>query len=147
MLKKKKLIICNVTLLVFAIIALASGLAVEELKGETLLGIPYKGIVLIHASSAFTMLCVATYHIHLNLGAKAWWQKIVQQKKIISRLLYIFLILLGLSSTLALIMWLYTFEHNFVGGVHGKIGLAFIFLCVLHVSGRWKWFKSLISSK
>lgn len=82
------------------------------------------------------------WHLYLHFGWKAWFQKLRKQVSPVTRSLAIFTLLTIISAVVAFIHWVDSFTHSALGGIHGKIGLAFLIPTIGHTIKRIGFYRS-----
>lgn len=82
------------------------------------------------------------WHLYLHFGWKAWFQKLRKQVSPVTRSLAIFTLLTIISAVAAFIHWVGSFMHSALGGIHGKIGLAFLIPTIGHTIKRIGFYRS-----
>ena len=140
--KKTQSRICNWSLLVLAILMLASGIQMEASFGADFLGISFPVYMIFHVVVALLMTAVVIWHIWLHFNWKEWVKRFEALKRVDTKNLAVMAALVLVSGIVALLALLFNgMQHNGVGGVHGKIGFGFIALGIYHIIKRIRFYK------
>ena len=140
--KKTQSTICNWSLLVLAILMLASGIQMEACFGADFLGISFPVYMAFHVVVAFLMTAVVIWHIWLHFNWKEWVKRFSSLKRTDTKILAVMSALALVSGIAALLVLLFNgMQHNGVGGVHGKIGFGFVALGIYHIIRRIRFYK------
>ena len=140
--KKKQSRICNWFLLVLAILMLASGIQMEATAGADFLGISFPVYMVFHVVVAILMTAAIIWHIWLHFSWKEWVKRFSSLKRRDTKILAIVAALVPMSGILALLVLLFNgMQHHGVGGLHGKIGFAFLVVGIYHIVRRIRFFK------
>ena len=141
--KKKQSRICNWSLLVLAILMLASGIQMEACFGADFLGISFPVYMVFHVVVALLMTAAVIWHIWLHFSWKEWVKRFSALKRADTKILAIVTALVLVSGIVALLVLLFNgMQHNGVGGVHGKIGFIFIAIGIYHIVRRVRFYKN-----
>ena len=140
--KKTQSKICNWSLLVLAILMLASGIQMEVTAGADFLGITFPAYMVFHVVVGFLMTYAVFWHIWLHFNWKEWMKHFATLKKRDTKLLAIISTLVLVTGIVALLLLLFNgMQHNGVGGVHGKIGFVFLAVGLHHIVKRIWFYK------
>ena len=140
--KKTQSRICNWSLLVLAILMLASGIQMEATAGAVFLGISFPVYMVFHVIIATLMTAAVSWHIWLHFSWKEWVKRFSALKRTDTKILAIVAALVLVSGIVALLVLLFNgMQHNGVGGLHGKIGFAFLALGLYHIIRRIMFYK------
>lgn len=141
--KKNRLYTFNIVLVGIGILTIISSLLLKLFYGKDLLSIPFNTWIWIHIVICIVSLFAIIYHLYLHWGGiKNWANRIKKlHAKINISLVYVSA-LTFLSGIAGLISFLSGASHNFIGGIHGKLGIIFVILLTLHTLKRLKWFKN-----
>ena len=140
--KKTQSRICNWSLLVLAILMLASGIQMEASFGADFLGISFPVYMVFHVVIALLMTAAVIWHIWLHFSWKAWKKRFATLKRVDTKILAVVAMLVFVSGIVALLVLLFNgMQHGTVGGVHGKIGFGFIAICIYHIIKRIWFYK------
>ena len=140
--KKTQFRICNWSLLVLAILMLASGIQMEATAGANFLGISFPVYMVFHVLVALLMTAAVIWHIWLHFSWKEWVKRFSSLKRTDTKILAVMSALALVSGIAALLVLLFNgMQHNGVGGVHGKIGFGFIALGIYHIIKRIRFYK------
>ena len=140
--KKTQSRICNWSLLVLAILMLASGIQMEATAGADFLGITFPVYMVFHVVVALLMTAAVIWHIWLHFSWKGWAKRFSALKRVDTKILAVVATLVLVSGIVALLVLLFNgMQHNGVGGVHGKIGFGFLALGIYHVIRRIRFYK------
>ena len=135
--KKTQSRICNWSLLVFAILMLASGIQMEASFGADFLGISFPVYMAFHVVVALLMTAAVIWHIWLHFSWKEWVKRFNTLKRKDTKILAVVAMLVIVSGIAALLDLLFNgMHHGTVGGVHGKIGFGFVALGIYHIIRR-----------
>ena len=138
--KKTQSKICNWSLLVLAILMLASGIQMEVTAGADFLGIEFPAYMVFHVVVAILMTFAVFWHIWLHFSWKEWMKRFAALKKWDTKFLAIISALVLVTGIVALLLLILNgMQHNGVGGLHGKIGFIFLAVGLYHFIKR-KWF-------
>lgn len=132
--KITKLKICDWSLLVVTILALASSIQ-QECRW---LGM---GFVWLHIVLGIVFFLLIGWHLQLHFQWNNWFVRLKQQKSHVTKWLAAFGALTFLTAIVATVHVLNTLEHTTLGGVHGKFGFVFIALAIGHTVKRIKFYK------
>lgn len=138
--KVSRLKVCNLLLMTFAVLMLASSIQMETCRGEGLWGFSFSTMMYLHCILGTLMLILVVTHLYLHFGNKNWSTKVKGLKRQTKWLCVIFAIQFFIS-IIAFIRIMILTAHSPIGAVHGKIGFLFLFLCITHTAKRWKWVK------
>lgn len=146
----------NLTLLLCGIATAFSGLTImlhyhmghqgDISTTDSFLGLTYSGWSWIHKISTVVLSLLMTYHILLH-----WkWYKNVLLKKLPAknRQVLILSAIFSIAFLTGFIPWFLQlgddtdFTRKFILEIHDKTGLILIIFLVLHLTKRFKWFKS-----
>ena len=140
--KKTQSRICNWSLLVLAILMLASGIQMEASFGADFLGFSFPVYMVFHVVVALLMTAVVIWHIWLHFSWKEWVNRFKALKRVDTKILAVVTALVLVSGIAALIVLLFNgMQHGTVGGVHGKIGFGFVALGIYHVIKRIRFYR------
>ena len=140
--KKTQSRICNWSLLVLAILMLASGIQMEATAGTEFLGISFPVYMVFHVIIATLMTAAVIWHIWLHFEWKEWVKRFSALKRVDTKILAVVAALVLVSGIAALVVLLFNgMQHGTVGGVHGKIGFGFIALGIYHIIRRIWFYK------
>ena len=140
--KKTQFKICNWSLLVFAVLMLASGIQMEATAGADFLGIAFPAYMVFHVVVAVLMTVAVFWHIWLHFSWKEWVKRFAALKKRDTKALAIIAALVLVTGIVALLLLLSNgMQHNGVGGVHGKIGFVFLAVGLFHIVKRIWFYK------
>lgn len=140
--KKTQSKICNWSLLVLAILMLASGIQMEASFGADFLGISFPVYMVFHVVVALLMMTAVIWHIWLHFNWKEWVKRFSSLKRKDTKILAVVAALVLVSGVVALLVLLLNgMQHNGVGGVHGKIGFCFVALGIYHIIRRIRFYK------
>ena len=135
--KKTQSRICNWSLLVLAILMLASGIQMEASFGADFLGFSFPVYMVFHVIVALLMTTAVIWHIWLHFSWKEWVKRFSALKRMDTKNLAVMAALVLVSGIVALLVLLFNgMQHNDVGGVHGKIGFGFVALGIYHIIRR-----------
>ena len=141
--KKTQSKICNWSLLVLAILMLASGIQMEASFGADFLGISFPVYMVFHVVVAILMTAAVIWHIWLHFSWKEWVKRFSSLKRTDTKILAVVAVLVLVSGIVALLVLLFNgMQHNGLGGVHGKIGFGFVTLGIYHIIRRIRFYKS-----
>ena len=141
--KKTRSRICNWSLLVLAILMLASGIQMEATAGTEFLGISFPVYMVFHVIIATLMTAAVIWHIWLHFSWKEWVKRFSALKRADTKILAIITALVLVSGIVALLVLLFNgMQHNGLGGVHGKIGFIFIAIGIYHIVRRVRFYKN-----
>ncbi len=121
-------------LLFLALIMLASGLQLELTHSGGLVWI------WLHMFIGILFFVGIIWHIYLHFN-KASWIKRFRTQKSLTKWLAVLGLLTMLSAVAAMIHRLSTAVHSPIGGIHGKLGLAFLLLAIIHTARRANFFR------
>lgn len=139
---ERKLLRCNVLLIIVAGLTAASSIMLESLHGNDFWGLDFYVWIWVHV--ALGILCLATvcYHVYLHWKKPCHWlKKVIGLNSNLTKWLSWSFLLTVLTGIIATICICYGMGHTSIGGIHGKIGLFVILLMALHLLKRWTWFK------
>ena len=140
--KKRNLSVCNWALLLAMPLAVLGGVLLENLHGEAFCGLANPVWVWVHVALAAGAVSLALWHLYLSWkGVANWVRMFGHHRSWAFKLLFIFFFATLLTGLCALPFWL-THGHFGLGGVHGKLGIAFAWFAVVHIVQRTKWFQS-----
>ena len=140
--KKTQSSICNWSLLILAILMLASGIQMEASFGADFLGLSFPVYMVFHVVVALLMTAVVIWHIWLHFNWKEWVKRFKSLKRVDTKILAVVAALVLVSGIVALLVLLFNgMQHNGVGGVHGKIGFDFVALGIYHIIRRIRFYK------
>ena len=140
--KKVQSRICNWSLLVLAILMLASGIQMEATAGTDFLGISFPAYMVFHVVVAILMTAAVIWHIWLHFSWKDWAKRFAALMRVDTKILAIVAVLVIVSGLAALVVLLFNgMQHGTAGGVHGKIGFAFIAIGIFHIIKRIWFYK------
>ena len=140
--KKTQFKICNWSLLVFAILMLASGIQMEATAGADFLGIAFPAYMVFHVVVAVLMTVAVFWHIWLHFSWKEWVKRFAALKKRDTKALAILAAFVLITGIVALLLLLFNgMQHNGIGGIHGKIGFVFLAVGLYHVFKRIWFYK------
>ena len=140
--KKTQSRICNWSLLVLAILMLASGIQMEASFGADFLGCSFPVYMVFHVIVALLMTTAVIWHIWLHFSWKEWVKRFSALKRMDTKILAVVAVLVLVSGIVALLVLLFNgMQHNGLGGVHGKIGFGFIVLGIYHIIRRIRFYK------
>ena len=146
--KKTQFRICNWSLLVLAILMLASGIQMEATAGANFLGISFPVYMVFHVVIALLMTAAVIWHIWLHFSWKEWVKRFKTLKRMDTKILTVVAVLVLVSGIAALLVLLFNgMQHHGVGGVHGKIGFAFLALGIYHIIRRILFYKKLVKKQ
>ena len=133
--KATQLKTCNYTLLFLTIAALASSIQLEATHSQ--------GIrpVWLHTIVCLAFMITVVWHLYLHFKWNAWIKRLRSQKSHVTKWLAIFSFLTVITAIVTFIHWGTTYEHSPIGGVHGKLGFAFLALSIGHTIKRIKFLK------
>ena len=135
--KKTQSTICNWSLLVLAILMLASGIQMEASFGADFLGFSFPVYMVFHVIVALLMTTAVIWHIWLHFSWKEWVKRFSALKRMDTKILAVVAVLVLVSGIVALLVLLFNgMQHNGLGCVHGKIGFGFIALGIYHIIKR-----------
>ena len=141
--KKTQSKICNWSLLVLAILMLASGIQMEASFGADFLGISFPVYMVFHVVVAILMTAAVIWHIWLHFSWKEWVKRFSSLKRTDTKILAVVAVLVLVSGIVALLVLLFNgMQHNGLGGVHGKLGFGFVTLGIYHIIRRIRFYKS-----
>ena len=141
--KKTQSKICNWSLLVLAILMLASGIQMEASFGADFLGLSFPVYMVFHVVVAILMTAAVIWHIWLHFSWKEWVKRFSSLKRTDTKILAVVAVLVLVSGIVALLVLLFNgMQHNGLGGVHGKIGFGFVTLGIYHIIRRIRFYKS-----
>lgn len=133
--KATRLKTCNYTLLFLTIASLASSIQLEATHSEGICP------VWLHIAVCLAFTIAVVWHLYLHFRWKDWIGRLRSQKSPVTRWLAIFGLLTFITAVVAFIHWGITYTHSPIGGVHGKLGFAFLALSIGHTVKRIKFFK------
>ena len=140
--KKTQSGICNWSLLVLATLILVSGIQMETTAGADFIGIRFPVYMVIHVIVALLMAASVIWHIWLHFKWKEWVKRFSALKRKDTKILAVVAALVFVSGFAALFVLLGNgMQHHGVGGVHGKIGFAFLALGIYHIIRRILFYK------
>ena len=140
--KKTQSRICNWSLLVLAILMLASGIQMEASFGADFLGISFPVYMAFHVVVALLMTAAVIWHIWLHFSWKEWVKRFNTLKRKDTKILAVVAALVLVSGIAALVVLLFNgTQHGTVGGVHGKIGFAFLAIGLYHIIRRIRFYR------
>ena len=140
--KKTQSRICNWSLLVLAILMLASGIQMEASFGADFLGLSFPVYMVFHVIVALLMTTAVIWHIWLHFSWKEWVKRFSALKRMDTKILAVVAVLVLVSGIVALVVLLFNgMQHGTVGGVHGKIGFGFVALGIYHIIRRIRFYK------
>ena len=138
--KKTQSRICNWSLLVLAILMLASGIQMEASFGADFLGLSFPVYMVFHVIIATLMTAAVIWHIWLHFKWKEWVKRFSALKRKDTKILAVVAALVLVSGIVALMVLLFNgMQHHGIGGLHGKIGFGFVALGIYHIIRRL-WF-------
>ena len=141
--KKTQSRICNWSLLVLAILMLASGIQMEACFGADFLGFSFPVYMVFHVIVALLMTTTVIWHIWLHFSWKEWVKRFSALKRMDTKILAAVAVLVLVSGIVALLVLLFNgMQHNGLGGVHGKIGFIFIAIGIYHIVRRVRFYKN-----
>lgn len=135
--------VCNLLLMTFAVLSLASSIQMEACGGKSLFGFPFATWMYLHCILGTLMFILVIEHLYLYFGKRNWITKVKGLKRQTKWLCVIFVILLFISIVAFIRTMIFT-THSPIGAVHGKIGFLFMLFCIRHIAKRWKWVKKQI---
>ncbi len=135
MTKKEKLKFCNAFLLFMTIIMLATSIFLEATGSRSIT------CVCVHIAVGSLFAGNVAWHLYLHYEWKSWFGRLRKQKSTITRWLALSGLLTFTSGIITTLHWIATQQHSPFGGVHGKIGFAFLLLAIAHTAKRWRFFK------
>ena len=138
--KREKLRICNISLLIAALLVLISGILLEIADGNGIEAVPYTSYVILHIVFVAIMALLVTWHLYLHFGKNKWWQKANNLKSHVTTGLFKLALLIAVTGLISLICFCIVPEHSTFGGIHGKLGFVFIVVAIGHTAKRRKWF-------
>lgn len=97
--------------------------------------------VWIHIAVGLTFFLLIVWHLQLHFQWKGWLRKLIHPKAPLTRWMAIFGALALITSIAATTQFLINSTHSPIGGWHGKIGLLFIVLIIIHILKRIKFYK------
>lgn len=137
----RKLYIINILLIVSSVFVLASSLFIEILHGNDFLNMPNLFWVALHAITGLVMGILVLVHLRLNWNTITnWITRFKKSPNKVTKTLFVLSILMFVSGILATFTF-FTNGHGPIGGIHGKISLIFLFICIGHFIKRIKWYK------
>ncbi len=139
--KKKQIIALNKGLIICGLILIISSVILEFMGGKDLAYLAFNRSVGIHLIivSVFTLLI--GLHILIHQKDKPIYQKFAFRNKP-TKVLMIVLLLTAVSGIPSTILFIAGHTHHIIGGIHGKFGLIFIILSLLHIKKRFRWFRT-----
>ena len=143
----KQLKVCNTCLVLVVVPTLLSSIQMEVCGGEDLWGVDFVFLEFVHVLLGALMLFLVGEHLFIHWENQNWIAKAKDLKSETSRWLCAVFALMVMSCIAAFgdsIPW---GKHSFLGALHGKIGLMFLFLCFVHLVKRWKWMKTQVFGK
>lgn len=135
MTKVTKLRLCDWLLLITMLLMLVSSI---HLEGTGSSGLWWVWIHIIVGCCFFVNI---VWHLSLHFGWKSWIHKLQKQKSPVTRWLAILALLTIISAIVAVMHWVDSYTHSSIGGVHGKIGFAFIVFAIGHTIKRINFYK------
>lgn len=133
--KAAKLKLCNWSLLISAILILASAIQLEAIHSGN------RFWVWIHVAIGMVFSALVYIHIHLHFGSSNWFARFSKLKSVVTRILWWLMLLTVASGVTAFVHWLISQEHSPICGVHGKIGFLMILIAAGHTLKRFKFFR------
>lgn len=133
--KAIRLKICNYTLLFLTIAASASSIQLEATHSEGICP------VWLHIAVCLAFMIAVIWHLYLHFKWNAWIKRLRSQKSHVTKWLAIFGLLTFITAVVAFIHWGTKYAHSPIGGVHGKLGFAFLALSIGHTVKHIKFFK------
>ncbi len=135
MTKAKKLKLCDWLLLVTMILMFVSSIHLEATGSRGLWW------VWAHITVGLCFFSGIIGHLYFHFGWKSWAHKLRKQKSPVTRWLAVLALLTAMSAIMTFLHWADSYVHSPIGGVHGKIGFAFIVLAIGHTIKRIKFYK------
>lgn len=132
--KKNTLLrVCDLCLLLLVLIMLSSSLQLELTHSGS------RVWIWLHMFAGTLFFAGIIWHICLHFK-KASWIKRFRTQKSLTKWLAVLGLLTMLSAVSAMIHRLSTAVHSPIGGIHGKLGLAFLLLAIIHTARRANFF-------
>ena len=138
--KNQQLRWCNLALMALTPFMLASSIQMEALGGDDMLGVSFFALTFINAGFGVAMFALVFWHLYLHFGGLVWLKKFGASPKLTRWLGGVGVATLA-SGAFILAYMLSRFEHNTIGGIHGKIGFAFVALALFHLVKHRGWVK------
>lgn len=137
--KEKKMLYCNILLLLCALPAVISGFILEAKQGVA----TEINWTWIHIATSLGASFLIIVHLQLHWGSLKMWRKELSQLRDKSTKIMTYLYLLTLLTGIpAIIYTLAGHGHTHLGGIHGKFGLLAALFMFFHLWRRLKWFKN-----
>lgn len=136
MTKKEKLKRCNCLLLVMTIVMLATSIFLEATGSCSV------EWVWVHIAVGSLFAGNIAWHLYLHYGWQSWAGRLRRQKSPATRWLALCALLAFTGGIAATLHWIATQQHSSFGGVHGKIGFAFLLLAAAHTARRRHFFRT-----
>lgn len=132
--KKTELRVCDWSLLTMTIAVLISSIQLEVTGGRALTW------VWVHVVVCSLFMALIVRHIYLHFKWRNWKTGLFGRSRRLTKWMSIFGLLTLVSAIAATLHWIFTDTHTGIGGIHGKIGLVFLILIVVHTAKRIKFF-------
>ncbi|MCM1309537.1 MAG: hypothetical protein NC301_00745 [Bacteroides sp.] len=132
--KLTKLKICDWLLLVVTLAMLASSI---QLYGWWL----GMGFICLHIALGIIFFLLIGWHLQLHFNWQNWFQRLMQQKSPVTKLLAAVGTLTLLTAIISTILMFITWHHSAIGSWHGYLGFAFLALAIAHIIKRINFYK------
>lgn len=133
--KSGKLKWCNWSLLVAAVMVIASSIQLEATGSRGLWP------VWLHLGVAVVFAALAGYHVYLHFNRSNWFAKFAEIRSRQTRILWWVSVAAVGTGLIALCHWSGDFTHSHIGAIHGKIGFLMLFLAIGHTVKRFGFFR------
>lgn len=138
--KTKKGYKTNLLLIVVAVLTLASAILITVLHGANF-HLPNRTWIAIHATLGLAMGALVFSHLKFNWSnILLWFARFKMCRNKVTKALFILSFFAFVSGIVAIFTF-FTGGHGPVGGIHGKIGLVFLLICIGHFIKRIKWYR------
>lgn len=138
--KKKSLLICNRSLLLFTPIVVSNCILQEYLNGNSFCYLDNSIWTWLHVAISSVMLILTVWHVFLNWkNMSEWYLRIKKHRSKGFKCMAFSFPLTMLTGLLSIPVWL-SHGHTGIGGLHGKIGFFFLFFVLLHIIKHRKWY-------
>lgn len=130
---KLKFKLCDWLLLVTTVLITASSIQLEVTGGAS------RAWVWGHMVIAILFITLIGWHIYLHFRWSEWLKKLFGKRNLL-RWMSLFGLLVVVSAIIASAHWFVSYAHGGVGGLHGKLGLVFLLLIIIHAIKHRKFY-------
>lgn len=131
---KKRLKICDWSLLVVSVLMLASGIQLEITSGRCCL------FVWLHIIIGVIFAANILWHLQLHYHRSNWLSRLWKRPATIKWLTATGLLTLA-TGLWATGEWLATHMHGHVGAVHGKLGFLMFVVVIIHTVQKFRFYR------